>query len=212
MGLLTGESTGGRRHQNRLEADTPCVSLGGRQLVGEHRRQEALEAKPLEFDDATLGKHHLQRLRNGLRLDRPDADAGDDVGIPAEQLLQQSERVVRVGQRMVGEKGEFGPLLALSESQVDQCLGLLRQPSGGRVADLLEPYSFMLVLIDHDLVAAVGTPLEVTGMGGVHSQQRLESLRHRAHIHWTAQSDRETDEALCLRVELLAERQVADRR
>ena len=54
----------------------------------------------------------------GSAFDRPDAGAGDDVGVPAEQLLQQGELVVRVGQRMVGVEGEFGPLLTESQPQV----------------------------------------------------------------------------------------------
>jgi hypothetical protein len=69
----------------------------------------------------------------------------------------------------------------------------------------------MLVVIDHDVVPAVGAPFEVTGKGRVLETQRLERLRHRADIHRSAQSQRDPDEVLGLGEELLAGRQLTDR-
>jgi len=70
----------------------------------------------------------------------------------------------------------------------------------------------VLVVVDHDLVPAVGASLEVTAVCGVCAQQRLECLRHRAHVHLAAQRHGKADEILGVRVELLAGRQIADRR
>ncbi len=75
--------------------------------------------------------------------------------------------MVAVGQRMVGEEGQGAVPLAQPDSQVQQCLRLVRQALGSRIAELLQPDPLVLVVVDHDLVAAVGTALEVTGMRGV---------------------------------------------
>jgi hypothetical protein len=113
---------------------------------------------------------------------------------------------------MVRIEGHGRPGVAEPNFHIEECLGLIGQPHTRGIAELLQPDSFVLVIVDHDLVPAVGTALEMTGMGGVDPQQRVECLCHRAHIHRTTQSQGKTDEVLGFRVELLAWRQIADLR
>ena len=111
-----------------------------------------------------------------MRLDLTDSGSGDDVGVPAEQLLQQSELVVGVGERVMGEQRQLAGVLAHPQSQIDQSLRLIRQPIGGRVVELLQPDTGMLVVVDHDLMSAVRTAFEVARMCGMYPHQRVERL------------------------------------
>ena len=120
--------------------------------------------------------------------------------------------MVTIAQCMMRIEGHGRPRVAQPDFHIEECLGLVGQPHTRGVAELLQPDSFVLIIVDHDLVPAVGAAFEMTGMGGVDPQQCVECLRHRGHVHRTAQSQGETDEVLGFSVELLAWRQIADLR
>ena len=131
---------------------------------------------------------------------------------PGMVVRTQSDKVRRIRKGVMGEEGELGSILPHSQQKIHQRLGLIRQPLNGWFIDLLEPDTGMLVVVDHDLVSAVAVALKVPGVRGMYPHQRVEGLRHRRDVYRSAQRDCEADEILRLRVELLADRQIPDRR
>ncbi len=116
--------------------------------------------------DIPVGEHNLERVRRGMDGHRTAASGGYQVRIRGEQLLDEAELMVAVGQAMVHVEGRLGLFAANGQSQLDQRFALIevyRRGLRGRIVEFHHLNSRMEQVVGDDLESPVGSPLQAAG-------------------------------------------------
>ncbi len=139
---------------------------GWREIIGEHRRHEPLDARALLLLYSSFGEHGLNRFRRGLDGDRTNGSVADHVGVVGKQFLDEAVHVMTVSEAVMNVEGRLRLSVANGHSKVYERLALVEVRRGGfgrRAIKLHHLDARGQKVIGDDLMSPVGSPLEAGG-------------------------------------------------
>src|SRR5882757_10648322 len=110
------------RHHRNTKGRSRFVACGSSpgwwKIVGEHRRHESLDARPLLLLYPPFGEHGLDRFRRGLDGDCANGSVDDHIGVVGKQLLDEAVHVMTVGEAVMDVEGRVCLSVANGHSKV----------------------------------------------------------------------------------------------